>query len=128
MGTGYKGNALRFTQISENITAAATRYPYSHGLFGQKGQGRNYTRNIYAVNPIRAAKNFYNLIAYGGIERKMANGNGSVTKMADGTYVSYRTRSYSDGTSVVEINIKGSKDSGGLKNQKIHFVEGKNEK
>ena len=43
--------------------------------------------------------------------------------MNDGTVVTMREISSSDGTPVVEINIKGSSHTGGLKNQKIHFME-----
>lgn len=42
--------------------------------------------------------------------------------MSDGTIVSYRIKSVSDGTPVIEINIRRSKNSSGVKNQKIHFV------
>ena len=39
------------------------------------------------------------------------------------TIVSYRKVSSSDGTPAVDINIKKSKESGGVKQQKIHFVK-----
>lgn len=45
--------------------------------------------------------------------------------MADGTYVTWRLSSSSDGTSVVEINIDSSSHTGGIKTQKIHFMEDK---
>jgi hypothetical protein len=45
--------------------------------------------------------------------------------MADGTHVTWRLISHSDGTSVVEINIDHSTHTGGIKKQKIHFVEEK---
>ena len=35
-----------------------------------------------------------------------------------------RTFSHSDGTPVVEINITNSTSTGGVKQQKIHFVKG----
>lgn len=43
--------------------------------------------------------------------------------MADGTVVTWREVSSSDGFPAVDINIKKSTDSGGLKVQKIHFVK-----
>ena len=46
------------------------------------------------------------------------------TKMADGTIVTMRKTSTSDGTPVVEINISGSNHTGGIQKQKIHFVQG----
>lgn len=53
----------------------------------------------------------------------MSNGKGTIAKLADGTIVSYRKVSSSDGTPAVDINIKNSKESGGVKQQKIHFVK-----
>ena len=55
----------------------------------------------------------------------MANGKGHYTKMKDGSILSYREVSSSDGTPAVEINIKKSTDHGGIKYQKIHFVKGR---
>ena len=43
--------------------------------------------------------------------------------IADGTIITWRITSRSDDTPVVEINIKRSSHTGGLKAQKIHFVE-----
>lgn len=100
-----------------------SKYDYSNGYFGKKGQGRSFTRNISSNDPISTAKSFYDKAAYGGIEYKMQNGKGIYTKMADGTVLSYRKISSSDGTSVVEMNIEKSNRSGGIKYQKIHFVK-----
>ena len=47
-------------------------------------------------------------------------------EMADGTIVSFRETSTSDGSPVVEINIQKSSNYGDLKQQKIHFVLGGN--
>ncbi len=43
--------------------------------------------------------------------------------MADGSVISMRTTSYSDGSPAVQINITNSAHSGGVKEQKIHFVK-----
>lgn len=55
----------------------------------------------------------------------MINGKGHYTKMKDGSILSYREVSSSDGTPAVEINIKKSTDHGGIKYQKIHFAKGR---
>ena len=47
-----------------------------------------------------------------------------VLAMADGTVITMRKVSHSDGTPVVDINIKPSTHTGGVKGQKIHFVQG----
>ncbi|MCD8026974.1 MAG: hypothetical protein LUF33_08675 [Clostridiales bacterium] len=45
--------------------------------------------------------------------------------MADGAVITKRIVSHSDGSPVVDINIKASSHTGGIKQQKIHFVGGK---
>jgi hypothetical protein len=74
---------------------------------------------------VLTAQDFYDKAAHGGIERPMANGKGHYTKMKDGSILSYREVSSSDGTPAVEINIKKSTNHGGIKYQKIHFVKGR---
>ena len=43
--------------------------------------------------------------------------------MSDGSRISFRKKSTSDGTPVVEINITKSTHTGGVKYQKIHFIK-----
>ena len=54
----------------------------------------------------------------------MENGKGYQTALKDGTIISFRAISSSDGTPVVEINIRKSNTHGDVKRQKIHFVKG----
>lgn len=124
MGLGYKGDTGHHYSISENLPILQATYSYNNGYFGEKGIGRSFVRNIKSSDPIATSKNFYDRASYGGIERKMNNGKGIYTKMSDGTILSYRNISSSDGTPVVEINIKYSNDHGDLKYQKIHFTMG----
>ncbi len=123
MGTGYKGGASYYHNISENMSALQSAYSYSNGYFGTPGRGGVYTRNISSDNPSETANNFYNIAAHGGIEHSMENGKGVTTKMADGTVISYREISSSDRSPAVEINIRKSDNDGGLKYQKIHFTK-----
>jgi hypothetical protein len=44
--------------------------------------------------------------------------------MLDGTLISSRAISSSDGSPVVEINISNSNHTGGIKEQKIYFIKG----
>ena len=119
MGTGFKGGTYTHHSISDNLSALKSNYKYSKGYFGDKGKGRDFTRNIVSDNPAKTAKEFYDIAAKGGIEKTTSKGK--ISKMADGTIFSYRETSSSDGTPVVEINIKYSTDNGGVKYQKIHF-------
>ena len=123
MGTGYKGNSKYYRSIGQNVLLAGSKYGYANGRFGENSvHGSNSTRNIFAADNLAAAKDFYDKIAFGGIEQTV-DSNMKITRMADGTVVTMRVVSHSDGTPVVDINIKNSTHSGGVKNQKIHFVK-----
>lgn len=123
MGT-YKGNTQYYRSIGQNILLTSSKYDYNNGRFGTNSPSTgNQTRNIKSDNPQATAKDFYDTIALGGIEKSYNNGKVKSTKMSDGTVITMRETSSSDGTPVVEINIKGSSHTGGVKNQKIHFVE-----
>lgn len=128
MGHGYKGNTGHYHSITENLPALTSQYKYSNGYFGEKGIGRSFVRNIQSDAPLNTAKDFYNKIAHGGIEKKMSNGKGIYTKMKDGSIISFREISSSDGTPAVEINIRRSNEHGELKYQKIHFTKEKDDK
>lgn len=124
MGTTYKGNTKFYRSIGQNIMIASSTYRYENGRFGVSSPSTgNKTRNIESTDPVSTAKDFYNKIALGGIEQTFNNGNLKVTRMADGTHVTWRLISHSDGTPVVDINIDHSSHTGGIKEQKIHFVE-----
>ena len=64
--------------------------------------------------PLEEKKNLYG---------KDGSIKGATTKMSDGTIITWRKVSSSDGSPAIDINIKYSNDSGGLKRQKIHFVK-----
>ena len=100
--------------------------PFHHhdGRFGENSPSTgNKTRNIASADPLSTAKDFYDRIAYGGVEKIYANGDRKITQMADGTIITWRRVSTSDSSPVVEINICSSSHTGGIKKQKIHFVE-----
>jgi len=125
MGHGYKGDTGHHHSITENLSSLTSSYDYHNGYFGEKGQGRNFVRNITSSDPIKTAQDFYDKAAHGGIEHLLENEKGQYTKMKDGTILSYREVSSSDGTPAVEINIKKSTEHGDIKYQKIHFVKGR---
>lgn len=124
MGHGYKGDTGHHHTISENLPSLTSSFEYHDGYFGEKGQGRSFVRNISSDDPVKTAQDFYDKAALGGIEHQMDNGKGLYTKMKDGSILSYREVSSSDGSPAVEINIRDSNDHGGVKFQKIHFSKG----
>lgn len=124
MGTAYKGNATHYHSIGQNVMIAAASYPYANGRFGESSPSTgNRTRNIASADPLSTATDFYNKIANGGMETVLRDGALRITRMADGSIITMRTTSHSDGTPVVEINITNSTHSGGVKDQKIHFIK-----
>ena len=128
MGLSYKGGANHYHSISENVPGLTKDYPLSNGYFGTKGDSKdNSIRHIESSDPAATAKTFYDKASHGGIEEdildRKGNLKGATTKMADGTIITWREVSSSDGFPAIDINIKHSYDSGGLKGQKIHFVK-----
>ncbi|MCC8074231.1 MAG: hypothetical protein LIO62_08930 [Clostridiales bacterium] len=124
MGTYLKGGATYYRSIGQNVLITSKSYKYSNGYFGDNSRhGNIHTRNIVSENALSSANDFYNKLAYGGTEQ-IINNNLSITRMADGTVITKRIISHSDGSPVVDINIKGSNHSGGIKQQKIHFIGG----
>ncbi len=121
MGTGYKGNSKYFRSVGQNVLLASSKYHYENGYFGVKTG--HHIRNIASDNPLAVAKDFYDKIAFGGTETVHNSGALNITRMADGTVITMRTTSHSDGTPVVEMNISKSTHTGGVKQQKIHFIE-----
>lgn len=123
MGLGFKGDTGHHHSISENLDTLKNDYGFHNGYFGEKGKStHDSTRNIKSDDPLHESKKFYDKIAHGGIEDELPNGKGHMTKMSDGSVITYREYKSSDGSPVVDINVKSSKDNGGIKQQKIHFV------
>ena len=130
MGSGFKGNAGHYHSISENLPVMKEKYPYKNGYFGEIGKNKkNRTiRNIESDNPSKTAKEFYDTLTHGGKEEiiydKTGKEKGFKTTLADGSVVTWRNVSSSDGSPAVDINIEYSSDNGGIKQQKIHFITG----
>ncbi len=130
MGFNFKGGAAYYHKIIENINKIKEEYPYKDGLFGERGNsGTNSVRNIKSDNPTEKAKQFYDSLTYGGIEKELYYKDGTVkgyqTKMADGTILNWRPVSSSaDGSPSVDIDVQYSNECGDLVTQKIHFVKG----
>ena len=122
MGTCYKGNSKYYRSVGQNVLITSSSYQYLNGYFGENSiHGFKSTRNIRTEDNIKTANDFYNKLAFGGMEKRV-NDNMKITRMSDGTVITMRKVSHSDGTPVVDINIKPSKHTGGVKGQKIHFV------
>ena len=117
---GFKGGTDHHHSVGENLDDVKSAYPYEDGFFGEEA-GEEEKRHIYSDDPLAAAHDFYDRIGKGGIEEPLPNGKGVRVTMADGTVISIRDVSESDGTPAVDISIRRSTDSSGVRKQKIHF-------
>lgn len=125
MGTGYIGGATHFRSISDNFVNITAVYALKNGYFGQKGQSKNTAvRNLVCENPVREAQKFFSTCAFGGALDRKIEADVKIAKMADGTIITFRKISKSDGSPAVSINIKYGDKNGKIKTQKIHFVGG----
>ena len=120
MFSGTKGSSR--TSVNDNISSLASKFPLTAaGYFGSKGKSSDSSkRNIKSDDPIKTAKAFYHTVSNGGSERPMKSGKGVITEFSDGSTVTYRAVSSSDGSPAVEITIT---HPDAVKPQKIHFVK-----
>jgi hypothetical protein len=94
-----------------------TPQPNENGYFGVKGQSSSSSvRNMPGGNT--TAQDFFDNITNGYINEENIAGGGIVRTMPDGTNITYRPSSSSDGTPAVDINHGSTYIP-----QKIHFVE-----
>lgn len=127
MGVSYKGGAPSYYSIKDNVNSLKKTFEYNDGYFGKPGKNYNI-RVIYSKNPIEEGKKFYKKISYGGIEKDLTNGKGKITHMVDGTIITFRLITKSNNYPGIDINISKSRDSCGIKMQKIHFEKGDDRK
>lgn len=122
MGLGSGGGALKGgNRLIDNLGKLKDRFQLNNrGYFGIKGKGRDYTRNIESSNPARTAAEFAAIAGENPVSAVAIEGKGMVYRMRDGSVITHRFSSTSDGTPVVDINVK---DVPGVKAQKIHFTK-----
>lgn len=118
---GYKGGTGSHHSIADNKDALTSKYPLRNGYFGSKGSSSS-VRRIESEDPVSTATDFYEEAAKGGVEIALDNGKGVKSEMANGTKITMRPVSSSDGSPAVDINISKSNDPAGIKQQKIHFI------
>lgn len=121
MGNGYYGgyqntsgacsdNPDEGSNIDENaLTLARTFRLTSGGYFRSKGNGKN-VRIISSNNPVSTAEFCYRILGRGGIETIAYNHKGQevrMTRLGDGTLITYRQITSSKGSPAVEIRLSG---------------------
>ncbi len=128
MGKGIHGN-FRYTvghgdhTIADNLPDVEKRFPLSpSGMFGKKGHG---ARVIETKSPVGTAYELFNRLVEGydkiePIQYKDGKRKGCKAYMNDGSVITFRKRSTSDGSPAVDIKIE---TQGRVKSHKVHFVK-----
>ena len=122
MGTRYIGGATYFRSIGQNLLAMKSSYGFENGYFGKNdGKSNNKVRTITTNNPEDTAREFFSRISYGGID--VSKDGVTMTQTHDGSIITFRLKTSSDGSPAVDINIEYSTHAAGIKRQKIHFAK-----
>lgn len=118
----YVGRKQQFRTLEQNIQSVSESYPITNGYFGTKGSSRRI-REIHARNHEQVAKDFFNKIARGGILDLKTLPGGVVSRLKDGSTISYRKITSSPNSPAVEIRFRSARSKYGINDQKIHFVQ-----
>ena len=112
--------------ISSNLKSINRKYGLTNAGYIAQRYRRNeasYKRIFLSSNPVESAKRLFRTLGRGGIQKPLKDNDGSIKgwtrTMKGGDVITYRPRRSSDGSSVVDINIKSNRP--GIKSQKIHF-------
>jgi len=127
MGGGYGGSrggpGDTDAAISRNIERLRKEFPTSPGgYFGSRSTSTN-RRNIASADPPRTARKFFDILSRGGQRSTDHKSGASRVRFPDGSNITYRPVSSSDGSPVVDVNLKISHGKI-ARYQKIHFTEG----
>lgn len=125
MGAGFSSATRISCNIKDGLIQAKLTYNYNDGLFFDRSPKRHddYVRICESDNPIKTSKEFFEILTQNSFSNKQFKDKKIIAKMTDGTVITWREKSSSDGSPVVEINIKRCDSNSGLKNQKIHFTQ-----
>ena len=120
-GGGFAAGSPSSPQAFEgNASALLRRFPVNQqGLFGVPGRGS--TRRLYSDDPAATARYFYDTLGRGGALRRIDRGY--IRTFDDGTHVTYRPVSGSDGSPAIQITVRNP-NSPLARYQKIHFMKG----
>lgn len=120
----YVGRKQQYRSLDQNIGPTTSTYPVINGYFGVKGTSYGI-REIHSRNHEETAKDFFNKIAKGGILDLQTIKGGVVSRLKDGTVISYRKITSSNNSPAVEIRFRKMRTKYGINDQKIHFVQDK---
>lgn len=123
-GFGHTLGADPHRNLMDNVPELKKHFNSTpEGYFGEEGSHTS-VRRISSGDPLATAKQFFEIASAGAVSTRYPKDGMTLCEMKDGSLVSMRIKSSSDGSPVVEVKIDKSIE-GQLKTQKIHFVERK---
>jgi hypothetical protein len=118
---GGSSSSIRSNSLRGNLTRVEKEFGgIKNGYFGSPGS-TSRVRTISTDQPRKSAVQFFKLASQGARISHSRDGFVTVAHFPDGSAVSLRPSSQSDGSPAIQI--KPSKSSGAIKAQKIHFVK-----
>ncbi len=121
MGVKFVGGSTYWRSIGQNLLPMKNKFGFSNGYFGMNdGKSSNWVRTITTEDPIGQAKSFFSCLTYGGID--ISTKEITRIKTHDGSIVTMRLKTSSVDSPAVDINIRNSSHTGGIKYQKVHFT------
>ena len=104
---------------NDNVSKMSGKFaPNEYGNFGRPSKN---TRIIECRDPVSESASFYEQIGKGGEMRTIPGREGTVTKLDDGTRITYRVLTSSESSPAVDINVKRANTN--INGQKIHFIK-----
>ena len=118
--------------LADNLTSdVKQKFHFKNGDFGTPSYTKdthNNTRHIESDDPVKTSEEFMEVMVQGYTRRRtIPNVDGSVKgevfDMKDGSSVTWRQYSTSDGSPAVDINVDKVTEQCPINYQKIHFVK-----
>lgn len=124
MGMPSGGGWISIRRSAEK-TPAKFGYDKETGYFGTKFKDKrsSYYRTISSDNPQKDAEELFSYLVRGGTRVPTDNPHQELYRLPDGTYVSLRIFTSTDGSPAVEISIRKNPNNTKVKSQKIHFID-----
>ena len=109
------------SNIDDNAAKMAGKFaPNEHGNFGRPGKN---SRIIECDDPVSESASFYEQIGKGGEISKLPRGNGTSTRLDDGSIITYRVITSTVDSPAVQINVRKVESNVKINDQKIHFIK-----
>lgn len=129
MGRGRSGRfsgtpgGSSFHSFADNLPNLTEKFPLEGRQFGEPSTTtRDKTvRIIKSKDPVKTAYEFFGLATEGAESIVHPKAGMSLARLKDGSFVSIRETSSSDGSPAVDLSIK---PAGFVKTRKIHFEKG----